>query len=134
MIQLPQRVLDAAWLPLRIGAGLLMATHGWPKVQNIEGFAGAVEGMGFPAPLFFAWVAALAELVGGLLVAAGALTRSASLSVALTMAAAAFLRHGGDPLARKEKALLYLLIFAAFALAGGGPYSVDRLWARRKRG
>lgn len=116
---------------LRVFAGLAMAfAHGWMKVPPPEMFVGGVAALGFPAPALFAWMAALAEFAGGLLLAAGFLTRPAALSVAVTMAVAAFGAHAADPFARKEMALLYLFVALIFVFRGAGRLSVDRLIAR----
>jgi len=146
--------VDLALLVLRLaGAGLAVA-HGWGKVSALAGgqgdrFVAGVEALGFPLPGAFAWAAALAEFAGGICVALGLATRWAAGLTALTMTVAAFLRHRfhlhllaavgvlhpseqqlerwGDP----ERALLYLLIFVAIVLAGGGRFSLDRLLRRR---
>jgi putative oxidoreductase len=144
---------DLALLTLRFsGVGLALA-HGWPKVERLLSGKGApfIEGvaaLGFPYPTMFAWAAALSELLGGLLIAFGLLTRVAATFAGITMFVAAFLRHRlllqglaffglrpvsgetleswGDP----ERAAIYLLVFIALALFGGGRFSLDRL-ARR---
>jgi putative oxidoreductase len=41
------------------------------------------------------------------------------------MIVAAFIVHAADPLATKEKAILYLIGFAAIAFLGAGKYSID---------
>lgn len=116
---------------LRIGGGLGMATHGYPKVfGGIEGFTGAVESMGFPFPLFFAWAAALSEFVGGILLALGVFTRTCAVLICGTMFVAAFIRHGGDPFSRKELAILYLIVTLALAIMGGGRLAVEQLWKK----
>jgi putative oxidoreductase len=43
------------------------------------------------------------------------------------MAVAVFFAHAGDPFARKELALLYLLIFSVIFILGAGKYSLDRV-------
>ncbi len=144
---------DAALLVLRLsGLGLALA-HGWPKVERLLSGQGApfIEGvanLGFPYPTVFAWAATLAELVGGFLIALGLLTRVAAGFAAFTMFVAAFLRHrlaqqtlaffGVNPVSEEaleswgnpERAAVYLLIFIALTLMGGGRFSLDRLVRR----
>ncbi|KFA89911.1 DoxX family protein [Archangium violaceum] len=121
------------WTLVRVVFGLTLAlAHGLPKVTgDISRFAEGVAGLGFPIPLFFAWCAALAELVGGLLVALGLFTRPAAAFAAFTMVVALY-RHRVDPFGRMELALLYLAVLAAAVLVGGGPYSVDAKVRGRK--
>jgi putative oxidoreductase len=141
---------DAALLILRLsGLGLALA-HGWPKIERfLSGesaqFVEGVARLGFPYPTVFAWAATVAELVGGFLIALGLVTRVAAGFAAFTMFVAAFLRHklaqqtltffGVNPVSEEvleswgnpERAAVYLLIFLALTLMGGGRFSLDRL-------
>ena len=136
------------------GAGLALA-HGWGKVvalsagQGERQIAGVAE-LGFPAPGLFAWAAALAEFVGGLLVMIGLGTRVASAFAAFTMVVAAFGRHkahlqlfaklglmqaGPDALkawGNPELALVYLAIFLGITLLGPGRFALDAMIGGRK--
>jgi putative oxidoreductase len=133
------RLGDAGLAIVRVGIGLGLAFgHGYGKIFE-NGFgpnADLVSGigdMGFPAPIVFAWLAALAEFVGGLLLAVGLLTRPVALVIAVNMAVAAFIAMGSAPLFSsgagigKEFPLLFLLPAVMFICTGGGRYSVDRL-------
>lgn len=112
----------------RLGFGLMLALlHGFGKLPPAEGFIGGVASLGFPAPVLFAWAAALAEFGGSLLVAVGFLTRPAALTVAITMAVAALMMHGADPLAKKELALVYLCFGLIYLFTGAGRFSIDGL-------
>lgn len=126
-----QALLDQiGLLILRVSSGLMMATHGYGKVFEEGRMAKFTEGvgeMGFPAPAFFAWTAALSELVGGVALALGLGTRVSAALIAGTMVVAAFIRHAADPFAKKELALLYLAVMLFFALYGGGKWALDRL-------
>lgn len=116
-------------LGLRVFAGLAMAlAHGLGKVPPPSGFVGAVEDLGFPSPMFFAWAAGLAELVGGLFLAAGFLTRFSAFFILVTMLVAAFGRHGGEGFAEQEMALLYAAAMLPFLFAGCGRVGVDQLF------
>ncbi len=110
-------------------AGFGLAYHGYQKVfgGGMSGMEGAVEKMGFPVPVFFAWCAALSELAGGFLAAIGLFTRAAAAFAAITMFVAAFLAHATDDFATREKALSYLVIMLALACIGPGRWSVDGL-------
>ena len=117
---------------VRVAAGVSLAlAHGVKKVPVSDDFVNGVEDMGFPAPVVFAWAAALAELAGGFLLAAGLLTRLAALSIAFTMGIALFVRHASDAFAVKELALLYGLAALVFLFVGAGRLSLDRALLRR---
>lgn len=123
---------DAGLTVLRVVAGLSLALgHGLGKVPPSTGFVEMVGGLGFPAPGLFAWGATAAELGGGLLLAFGLLTRPAGLLIAVNMAVVTVLAHAGDPLGDRELGLLYGVIGLAFAVVGGGRYSLDAVVRRR---
>lgn len=117
----------------RLGFGLMLAfMHGFGKLPPAEEFVGGVASLGFPAPVLFAWAAALAEGIGSLLVAVGFLTRPAALTVTITMAVAAFMMHAADPMDVKEKALMYLCFGLIFLFTGAGRFSIDGLISRKR--
>ncbi|MCG5531042.1 DoxX family protein [Halorhodospira halochloris] len=125
-------LVDASWVALRVVAGLFMAFgHGLDKVPPQEPFIGMVGDMGFPAPALFAWLAGLVEFFGGLLLAAGALTRVSAFSILVTMLAAGFIAHAGDPFAEKELALLFAAVMLPFIVAGAGRWSGDSFLRER---
>ena len=127
---LPSLRADVGDLLLRAFAGLSLAlAHGLAKVnpERFQGFVAGVEKLGFPAPTVFAWAAVASELAGGLLLAAGFLTRPAAFLIACTMAVAAFMRHASDPFNVKELALLYLAIAVCYVLRGAGRLSADHV-------
>lgn len=122
--------LDAGLLLLRVATGLGMATHGHAKIFGgfMEKFTSGVAEMGFPAPAFFAWAAALSEFVGAICLALGLGTRVAAFFIAVTMVVAAFVRGAGKAFADRELALLYLVLCVTFLIVGGGRFAVERLW------
>ena len=118
---------EATMTALRVAAGLLMAVlHGSGKVPPGEKLIDGVTALGFPAPVLFAWLAGLAELVGGVLLAIGFLTRPAALFLGFTMLVAVFGAHATDPVNVKELGLLYLFISLVFVSRGAGRWSIDR--------
>ena len=127
---LPSLRADVGDLFLRAFAGLTMAiTHGYPKLdaEYAKGMVAAASSAGFPLPTFFAWAAILSELLGGLLLAVGLLTRPAAFFLASTMFVAAFRIHAADPFEKKEMALLYLAISLCYLLRGAGRLSADHV-------
>ncbi len=128
---------DIGLMILRIGTGAIMAyAHGFSKVYSNGAFGvsdqlvGTVRSLNFPAPTAFAWMAALTELLGGILLALGLMTRPVALALTFNMGVAAFVVHGSDKLAVKEMALLYFLAFQVFIFTGAGRYSLDKFFRK----
>jgi len=113
-------------LVLRVGAGLLILTHGWPKLLKVLSgdfsFADPI-GIGTAASLV---LAAFAEAICGFLVTLGLGTRLAAIVLSINMSVVVFFAHADDPFGTKEKGLLFLLLFVVIALTGPGKYSVDK--------
>lgn len=123
--------VHVALLLLRLWTGAMMLYHGGLKLfGGMDRFVETVATkLGLP-PLM-AWIAALAELGGGALVLIGFLARPAAVTIAITMAVAAFGAHATDPWQRKEFALCYFVSSLAIAVAGAGRYSFDARIERR---
>lgn len=127
------RYRDAGLLVLRVGLGGAMIAHGWPKLTGGPalwaklGAAMEVFGIHF-APVFWGASAAIAETVGGLLLAIGLGTRPAAAALAFTMLVAAA-NHiaDGDPFGPGwSHAFEDGVAFVALVVMGGGRYAVER--------
>jgi putative oxidoreductase len=108
---------------MRIVTGLLFLWHG---AQKLFGFpAPAMDG----TPAFVTFVAGPIELVGGVLVMIGLMTRWAAFLCSGLMAAAYWMAHGTKalfPLVNQgELAILYCFVFLYIAAQGPGIWSVD---------
>lgn len=124
------KLLDVGLFWLRLLMGCAIASHGFSKIfgdmgGNMHKFAIGVERMGFPAPLGFAWAAALSEFFGGILVVIGYKTRYAASFIFVTMSVAVFIRHGGDTFQARELALCYWTMAGALIFTGSGKFSID---------
>ncbi len=118
---------DFGLLILRLSAGGMMAFgHGLGKLTGVLKGGGA----SFPDPLGIGGqlslgLAAGAEFFAALLIILGLKTRLSAIPLVFSMAVAAFLVHGNDPFMKKEKALLYLVMFLVVLFCGPGKHSVD---------
>lgn len=89
-------VADVGLLILRLGVGIIFLYHGWPKLnpnsmmKGTAGFGAGLKQMGVPLPTFFAWVVALLETVGAVLLIVGLGTRVLAILFAITMVVAIF--------------------------------------------
>ena len=117
---------------LRIITGFLFAAHGWQKFNEftIAGTQAAFAQMGVPAANLVAPVVATLELVGGIALILGVLTRMFAALLAVNMLGALFLVHATAGIFAATGGYELVLILAAAALAvalvGAGKVSVDR--------
>lgn len=125
--------LSFSLLLVRVVFGVAMAIHGWPKFQNLTTWMGPDA----PVPAILVALAAIAEFLGGIAIALGALTSLSSFGMACTMlVAAAFHISKGDPWIGKggpswELAGIYFVLSVLFLLVGPGKFSVDALWNKK---
>ena len=118
--------IDWAALILRVSSGVLMLTHGYPKMQKL--FAGGE--IQFADPIFIGMTASLAltvfaEVICSVFIILGLWTRLALIPLIITMLVAVLIIHASDPLDVKEHGLLYLFPYLATFLLGSGKFSVD---------
>lgn len=133
----PAVVRDVALLIARVIVGVVLIAHGLQKFLT-WGIAGTTESfaqMGVPLPQVSAPLAAVVEVVGGLLLLVGAFSAVTGVIVALLMAGAAVIVHVGNGIFVADGGWELVGVIAATALAAGvagpGRYSVDALLARR---
>src|SRR3954449_12673613 len=131
--------LRQAWEPrvlsiLRIVVGLLFIEHGTQKIFN---FPPRPNARAYELFTLVPGLAGIMELVGGILIVLGLFTRPVAFILAGEMAFAYFMSHaprGFFPIGNGgnagELAILYCFVFLYLWLAGGGAWSLDRLWAR----
>jgi len=72
-------------LLLRLTLGIAFWPHGWQKLKGPAGFAGFLRQLKVPAPLSAAWVVALLESVGAVLLILGLATRLVAIGLAVDM-------------------------------------------------
>ena len=119
-------------LPLRLILGGSLIAHGVAKFQDIAGTAGFFGSVGIPAPGAMAWVVALLEVGGGLLLIAGALTAVVTSLLIANMLVAMFTVHWENGFfftnqpPGVEVNVLFIAGLLALLLGGPGPLSVDR--------
>jgi putative oxidoreductase len=117
---------------LRVVTGFLFAAHGWQKFTEftIAGTQAAFAQMGVPAANLVAPVIATLELVGGIALILGVLTRVFAVLLAADMLGALFLVHASAGIFAATGGYELVLILAAAALAvalvGAGKVSVDK--------
>jgi putative oxidoreductase len=129
---IPERYAPQVYAVFRIVVGFLFMFHGAQKILGLFGGMG-----GGTAPMMsMPWIAGVIELVGGILVMIGLLTRIAAFICSGEMAAAYFMVHqpqGLWPIQNQgELAALYCFAFLYIAARGAGIWSADGAMGRRR--
>lgn len=130
-------------LPLRLALGVIFIAHGAQKVLGSYGGPGFEKFISYPPPFGFMrpgwlWMAAAAfsELIGGILILLGLLTRVGAFFLACTMLTAVVGVHR-DAFFASNKGFEYPMALLAMSLAllisGGGMASIDQALGRGRR-
>jgi putative oxidoreductase len=138
MLRFLSKYQDAALLVARLGIGLsYIIVHGWKKITGgpdvWESYGKAMRNLGIEFfPVFWGFMAAFSEVIGGLFLLAGFFFRPAAALILITMFVAA-LRHfsSGDPLSKIAYPLEMAMIMILFLFIGAGKYSLDYILWRR---
>jgi putative oxidoreductase len=118
---------DFAETLLRVTAGLILVVHGAPKIVDPFGNIGMVEGLGFYPGVLFSPLLALTEVVGGLFLAIGFLTRPSALAATFVLLVTVWFHWVtlGQGYAGAEKSILWAAMTFYFVIRGGNSQSVD---------
>jgi putative oxidoreductase len=113
---------------LRILTGLLMAYHGLEVFEpdKIAEYAGWEQLKALPAPLLAAYLGKGLELLSGLMLALGLLTRLACGLMALDMLLVCFWVGGGKFYYQDQHPFLFAVLAAVFFLTGPVKWSLDQ--------
>jgi putative oxidoreductase len=130
---------------LRLACGIMILPHGLQKTFGWFGGAGfSVQMAGFERshiPAVFAFLAIMAEFLGGLGLILGALTRIAAFGLAVDMMVGVYLIHWPNGFfmnwsgRQKGEGFEFHILVVAMAIVlmarGGGAASVDRTLAKK---
>ncbi len=118
-------------LIVRVVLGSLFIINGWPKLVNLEQTQGFFDMMGLPADL--ALLIGLLEVVGGLFLILGLLTRIVALLFAIEMISAFIIVNisnvvvlpEGYELGLLSIPILFMAISISLMLTGPGRFSIE---------
>jgi len=118
-------------LLMRLFFGYFWIINGWGKIHDLQGFVQRFAGWGIPYPHINAALSAYTELVGGVLIFLGLLTRLATLPMMFNMLVAIItvtskqMHSLNDFILADEP--LYILILFWLLMVGPGKASLDRI-------
>ena len=118
-------------LMLRLIFGLLFVYYGYQKLVSYDDIV-----LDFPDPVGIGskWsfiLVIFAELVGGIFVAFGFITRLSVIPILITMTVAFFIAHADDPFPMKQLSFIYMLLSMVVFVLGSGHFSIDKLVFRK---
>lgn len=126
-------------LILRIGLGIMFILHGYPKMFGgpdtwVE-VGTAMQYLGIDvAPMFFGFMAGVAEFFGGIFLLLGLFfTPSVSLLLVVMLVATAKHLGSGDGFANYSHSIEMAIVFVSLLFTGAGRYSLDRKLQKRRR-
>ncbi len=131
---LVERVKWLAPLLGRLAVGLLFMSTGWGKVHNVAKVTSFFESLHIPMPHFNAVLVGYSELVCGVLLVIGLLTRLGTIPLIVSMIVAILTAklpdiHGLFDLIGADE-FTYLVVLVMIAIIGPGALSVDHLLFR----
>jgi putative oxidoreductase len=121
---------DLAGLIARFVLGLLMLTHGWPKIKDVRKTVAFVQGTGWPGGATFAILFTLLEFFGGIALLLGLLTQIVAALFVLEMIATTIFSK--SKLKKKfsggyELDLAYAGLALVVLVLGPGAWSIDAI-------
>ena len=114
-------------LLLRIGTGYIFLTHGWMKIHNIAMVSGMMTHLGVVTPEFFGPFIAWLEVIGGIMLILGVLTRFFGAVFGIEMVFAIFLTGFSRGLGAHDLEIILMLSSFAIALIGSGRFSLYKM-------
>ncbi|MBF6214131.1 DoxX family protein [Nocardia puris] len=136
----PRSLIDGALLLLRLALGVTFFAHGMDAFQNL-GVSGVIDAQreaGIPLPEIAGPFTVFVELLGGPLLALGALTRPVATALGVIMVGAFAFIHAQYGLFVENGGYELVLVLAAacalLAVQGSGRFGVDGLLATRRTG
>ena len=124
------KLLAYGSLPIRIVAGVTFVAHGLPKFENIAGTQGFFDSIGLPPEL--ALPVGLLEVIGGIFLLVGVVTRiSAALFIIDMIGAVVLVRLPDGFVDGYELESLLIAISVSLLITGPGRISVE--WDILKR-
>lgn len=137
--QRKEQIRNIGLLLLRIGLGIMFMLHGYPKVfggPEMWAEVGAyLQNIGIDfAPMFFGFMAGIAEFFGGLFLLLGLFFIPSVIFLLIVMLVATATHLGaGDPFTIYSHSIELAIVFISLLFIGSGKYNLDKKLEKRNR-
>ena len=120
---------DSILAGVRIVTGLLMVYHGWEAFDDdkMKVYFGWDVFQKLPAPVLMIFIGKIIELVAGILLTVGFLTRIGGLLLLSVMIYITFFIGHGKFWYEDQHPFLFILLSIIFLFYGGGKFSLDHV-------
>ena len=115
------------WSPVDKNLGLFEVAFWFP--QDVAKYGGIFEMF----PVFFAWMGAFSEAIGGILLFLGLQTRIASFLVLSTMLTAIFMQQIDNGLWNCLPAMGFLWVAIFYMITGSGRFGIDYVLTKKTK-
>jgi putative oxidoreductase len=112
------------WTPIENNLGLFEVAFWFPK--DVAGYGGIFAVF----PVFFAWIGAFSEAIGGIFLLLGFQTRIASFLICITMLVAIFMQQMDKGMWNCLPAMGFLWISIFYMILGSGRFGIDYLTSK----
>jgi putative oxidoreductase len=123
-------LVNLSLLVLRVGTGLMLLTHGLPKLMHFEDMSGHFADPLHVGPTVSLIIVLISEIICAFLLVIGLLSRPAAAVVFVEMCIILLFIHHHDPFARQELAWHYLISSFTLLCCGPGRISIDGMISR----
>ena len=121
---------DLGLLLIRLGLATIFIYHGWGKFSNLEGTTAFFASLGLS--VYFPYLVATVELLGGLAMLVGIKARLAGALLAVVMVFAIYLVKWAKGFGGYEFDFMLLLSSLGIFFAGSGRYTVRMLMGQNQ--
>jgi len=133
-------IRNTGYLVIRVGFGFMIMLHGFPKImggpETWEQLGMAMGNLGITfAPVFWGFMAAITEFVGGIFLMLGFFHRLTALLLTITMFVATVMHiSAGDPfMPAVANPIKMGIVFIGLFLMGPKTWALDNLINKRRK-
>jgi len=137
--QRKRQIRNVGLLLLRVGLGIMFILHGYPKVfggpEMWSEVGSSLQSIGIDsAPMFFGFMAGIAEFFGGAFILFGLFFKPSLIILMIVMLTASATHiAAGDPFSIYSHSIELAIVFFSLLFIGPGNYNLGKKLEKRRR-